>query len=120
MVGQHAQRRAFHILRACFAGGGLDQRLQQIDIVVAVNVLQHRGNPLQTHAGVNRGFGQQVHHTRLIAIELHEHVVPDLDVAIAILIRRAGKSAWNMLSMVIEDLRARTAGACIAHHPEVV
>jgi hypothetical protein len=88
-------------------------------------VLQHRGQAFQAHAGVDAGLGQLVHHVRAallvdLTIELHEHVVPDLDVAVAVFIRRARWAAGDLRAVVVEDLGAWSAGAGVAHHPEVV
>ena len=40
------------------ATGGLDQRVKNVDLVVAVHMLQDGGQPLQAHAGVHAGRGQ--------------------------------------------------------------
>jgi hypothetical protein len=42
---------------------------------------------------------------------LHEHEVPDLDEAVAILIRRSRGPARNVVAMIIENLAARAARA---------
>ena len=68
--------------------GGLDQRVEDVDLVVAVHVLQDRGQALQAHAGVHAGRGQRLHAAVRLHVELHEHVVPDLDVAVAVLVGR--------------------------------
>ena len=120
VIRQNAQRRTGHVGIAGFACGRFDQIRQQVNVVVAVHVLQHGRDPLQAHPGIDRGLGQLVHDARLVAVELHEHVVPDLDVAIAILVGRSGRAAGNMLAVIVEDLGTRTAGAGITHHPEVV
>src|SRR3546814_17136595 len=54
------------------------------------------------------------------AVELHEHQVPDLDEAVAILIRAARRAARDMIAMIVENFRAWSAGAGIAHRPEIV
>jgi hypothetical protein len=100
--------------------GGRQQVDEQVDLVVRVHVLQHRGQALQAHAGVHAGLGQLVHHAVFGAVELHEDVVPDLDVAVAVLARRARGAALDPGAVVVEDLGARAAGAGVAHHPEVV
>ncbi|SBT10051.1 hypothetical protein PROAA_370005 [Candidatus Propionivibrio aalborgensis] len=120
MVGQYAQRRAVHFLATRLTSGGRNQALEKVDVVVAVHVLQHGGDTLQPHAGVNRGFGQEMHDAVLVAIELHEDVIPDLDVTVAVFIGRSRRTAWNMLAVVVENLCAGAAGAGVAHHPEVV
>ena len=67
--------------------GRREQRHEQVDLVVRVHVLQHRGQALEAHAGVDARLRQLVHHARVVAVELHEDVVPDLDVAVAVLAR---------------------------------
>ena len=97
-----------------------EQRHEQVDLVVRVHVLQHRGQPLEAHAGVDARLRQLVHHPRVVAVELHEDVVPDLDVAIAVLVGRSRRAAGDLRPVVVEDLAARAARAGVAHHPEVV
>jgi hypothetical protein len=53
-------------------------------------------------------------------LELHEHEVPDLDEAVAFRVRRARRPAGDVVPVVIEDFRARSARAGVAHGPEVV
>ena len=53
-------------------------------------------------------------------LELHEDQVPDLDEAVAVLVGAARRPAGDMLAVVEEDLRARTARAGVAHRPEIV
>ncbi len=125
VVGDDLERR--RVLVAVDAAGGVhrllgrgQQRHEQVDLVVAVHVLQHRRQPLQAHAGVDAGLGQLVHHAVFGAVELHEDVVPDLDVAVAVLFGRARRAARDLGAVVVEDLGARAARAGVAHHPEVV
>ncbi len=125
VVGDDLERR--RVLVAVDAAGGVhrllgrgQQRHEQVDLVVAVHVLQHRGQALQAHAGVDAGLGQLVHHAVFGAVELHEDVVPDLDVAVAVLFGRARRAARDLGAVVVEDLGARAARAGVAHHPEVV
>ncbi|OPZ06361.1 MAG: hypothetical protein BWZ09_00430 [Alphaproteobacteria bacterium ADurb.BinA305] len=120
VVGQHLQRGRVHVGTAGFPRRRLDQRLEQVDLVVGVHMLQHRRDALQAHAGVHRGLGQRMHHALLVAVELHEHVVPDLDVAVAIFLGRSRRAAPDVVAVVVEDLGARAARAGVAHHPEVV
>ncbi len=51
---------------------------------------------------------------------LHEDEIPDLDEAVAIGVRAAGRPARNLGTVIVEDLRARAAGAGLAHGPEIV
>ena len=54
-----------------------------------------------------------------VAEGLHEHEVPELDVAVAAAVGRAALVA-PLGAAVVEDLRARTARTGLAHLPEVV
>src|SRR5690349_15789941 len=56
----------------------------------------------------------------VVAIELHEDEIPDLDVAIAVGFRRSGRTAFDARPVIPENFRARAAGAGISHLPEVV
>ncbi len=85
-----------------------------------MHVLQHRSNALKPHAGINRWRGQRMELPLRIAVELHKHQIPDLDVAIQIIIFTARRATRYIRSMVIKDLRAGSTGACVAHLPEIV
>ena len=108
------------IAGAGFTGSGLDQVLEQVDLVVAVHVLQNGSQTLQTHAGVHARCGQRLDVALLVHVELHEHVVPDFDETVAVFIGRARRATGNVFAVVVEDFRARTARAGVSHHPEVV
>ena len=98
---------------------GADQGAEQVGLVIVVRALQQRGDALQPHAGVDRRLGQR-HPFAGKLLVLHEDEIPDLDEAVAILVRRAGRAAGNVVAMVIEDLRAWAARAGVAHCPEIV
>ena len=66
-----------------------DQRAEQIDLVIVVRALQHRGDALEPHAGVDRGLRQVDALAARQLLELHEHEIPDLDEAVAVGVRRA-------------------------------
>ncbi len=85
-----------------------------------MHVLHHRTDPLQAHAGVHRRRRQRMQHAIGGAVELHEDVVPDLDVTVAVFFRRARWAAPDVGAVIIENLGARAARAGIAHGPEVV
>ena len=51
---------------------------------------------------------------------LHEDEIPDLDEAVAVRIRRAGRAAGDVLAVIVEDFRAGAARAGVAHRPEIV
>ncbi|MNX80834.1 hypothetical protein D3C86_1125030 [compost metagenome] len=99
---------------------GADQALEQIDFIVGVDALQHGGDALQTHAGVDAGLGKVANDLIVLLLVLHEDVVPDLHEAVAVLVRRTGRAAEDVVAVVVEDLGAGTARTVVAHGPEVV
>ena len=82
--------------------------------------LHHRGNPLETRAGIDRWLGQRIAHAALELLELHEHEVPDLDEAVAVLLGRTGRTAPDFVAVVVKDFRAGPARTGVAHLPEIV
>ena len=97
-----------------------DQIGEQIGVEYRVLALQDRGDPLQTHAGVDRRFGQVANDDVVLLLELHEDVVPDLHEPVAVLVRRARRAARHVVAVVVEDLGAGPARPVVAHGPEVV
>ena len=63
--------------------------------------------------------GRAVRRAVGVAEVLHEHEVPELDVAVAAAVGRAAVVA-RLGTAVVVDLGARTARARLAHLPEVV
>ena len=122
VIGDHTQRGLHRAVRigAGEFGGGADQRNEQVDLIIVVLALQHRGDALQPHAGVDRGMRQRIAHAARDLLELHEHEIPYLDEAVAVLVRRAGRPAGNLVAVIEEDFRTWTARAGIAHLPEIV
>ena len=102
MVGKNAQRWIFHIAAIRLPRRRTHQRLHQVNFVVAMHMLEHRRDALQPHAGVDAGLGQRMHHARFVAVELHEDVVPDFDVAITVFFRRTGPQ--GPVSPIIQKL----------------
>jgi hypothetical protein len=60
-----------------------------------VHVLQDRREALEPHARVDAGLRQRRERALRIAVELHEHEVPDLDVAVAVLAGRSRRPAFD-------------------------
>ena len=122
MIGDHP---VMHLARpvgivAGRVGRRLDQAAHQVGVIVVVLALQQRADPFQPHAGVDRLHVQRAHRAVLELLVLHEDQVPDLDKAVAVLIRRTRGAAPDMVAVVKEDLGAGTAGAGRTHLPEVV
>ena len=85
-----------------------------------MHVLQHSGQSLQAHAGINAWLRQTRHVASSLPIELHEHVIPDFDVAITVLLGRSGRAAGDIGAVVIENFGAGATGPDVGHLPEVV
>ena len=91
---------------------------KEIDVVVAVLVLKHADQPLQTHAGVDVLRRKRRERSGGIAIELDEDEVPQLDDA-----RVPGvdqRAAGPIAGEVVMDFAARSAWTGGAHFPKVV
>ena len=98
----------------------LDERAEEIGVVVRMHALQDRSDALEAHAGVDGRPRQRDPVAGLDLLELHEDEVPELQEPVAVLVGRAGRAALQGLALVDEDLGARAAGTRIAHLPEIV
>ena len=69
------------VLHAADLAGRLDQRAEDVDVVVGLHALQHGGHAFEAHARVDVLAGQraEVVGRRADAVELREDQVPDLD-----------------------------------------
>ena len=120
VVGDDPQRLVVQIRRGGQARSGGDQVLERVDLVVAVLALQDRGQPFQAHAGIHARRGQRCQSAVGLAVELHEHQVPDLDETVAVLVGRSRRTTEVLLAVIVENLGTRPAGAGVGHLPEVV
>ena len=120
VIGNDPQRLVAQIGSGGELAGSTDQVRKQIDLVIGMYVLQHGGQPFQPHAGVHARRRQRAQCAIRRTVKLHEHQIPDLDVTVAILIRRTGWAAGNIRAVVIENFGARTTRAGIGHLPEIV
>src|SRR6516162_166748 len=100
-------------------GRGQDQRPEQVDVVIVVLALQDRGYALQPHTGVDRGARQRNAFSLAELLELHKDEVPDLDEAIALRLGAARRAAGYRCTVIVKELRARTARPDIAHRPKI-
>src|SRR5260370_2546341 len=121
MIGDYAQRGLLRSLRigAGQVGDGADQSYEQVDVVIVMLALQHRGDALQPGAGIDRGLWQRIARAALELLELHEHEIPDLDKAVAFRLRRTRRPAPDLLAMLVEHFRTRPPRACLAHLPKI-
>jgi hypothetical protein len=112
-------------------GGAGDERREQVGLEVRDFALQHGGDALQAHTGIDRGPGQWgelvggglgdgVDNGR--AVKLHEDQVPNLHVAGVVLAEGLvdARVLGGFQAHVVKNLRAGAAGAGLAHLPEVV
>ncbi len=101
---------------------GDQQRLERVRVVVRQRALHDRRDALEAHPGVDRRLGERLERPVRLPVELHEDVVPDLDVAIAVARRTEtrGRGAGEIVAAEVVNLRAAAAGPGIAHRPEVV
>ena len=120
VVGNHAQRTVIPLTAAGHFHGRIDQRNEQVGLVIAVHALQHRCQAFQAQAGIHRWPGQRGINTICTAIELHEYQVPDLNVAVTVSLGGARRATGHIRAVIVEDLAARAARPGIAHGPEIV
>ena len=116
------------MVAAVAAAGDLDRPVDggagRVDLVDVVHALQDRGHPLQTQPGVDVLVGQIAQDREVVLAlplttdGLHEHEVPDLEVAILVSDRAALASVLG--AAVVVDLTARSTRSGYAHAPEVV
>src|SRR3569833_1566790 len=119
MVSDDTQRARCEVARTCELGRRTDQVLEKIDVVVGMHTLHDGSDALEAHARVDRRLRQRRELAVGRAIVLHEYQIPDFNVAIAILIRRARGATGDLRAMIVENLATRAARARIAHGPEV-
>ena len=122
MIGDDAMAGRLGTARAHIGqvGDGAGQGAKQIGLVIGGDALQQRRDALQPHAGVDRRARQRDALAGRDLLILHEDEIPELQKAVAVLLRAAGRSARERVALVVEDLRAGTAGAKVAHAPEIV
>ena len=99
--------------------GALENAREEIGVVVRTNALEHRGQSLETGAGVDTGRGQRRHRAGRIPVELHEDEIPDFEKAPGFRGRIVVVDTRDR-AVVIVNLRTRPAGSRVAHRPEVL
>ena len=115
----HVRLRIAAVLAPRRPGHRGQNRAEQVRVVVRVDALEHGGNPFEPRAGVDRRVRQRLATAVLVALELHEDEVPDLEIAARV--RSFVEADFGQFRRGIdEDLAARAAGPGVAHGPEVV
>ena len=123
MVGDDPHRAGgrfvFAVLEAAPLLGELDQRLEQVGVVDRRDVLEHRAEAFEAHAGVDVLVRQRSEHAVLVLVVGHEDVVPVFEETIAVV---AGQVVLGTeLDAAVEvHLRAGSTGAGRAGLPEVL
>src|SRR5690606_33284776 len=98
-----------------------DDPLEQVGVIVGLHPLHDRGDAFESHAGVDGGLGERGHGAVGGAVELHEDVVPDLHVPVAVAPNGAlVAAAADLGTGVPEAPAAGAAGAGVGHGPGVV
>ena len=97
-----------------------DEGAEQVDVVVVVRALQHRGDALEPHAGVDRGLRQA---TRLPPASCSNCMKTRFQISMKRSPSASGEPGGPpgiCGPVVVEDFRARAARAGVAHLPEIV
>mmetsp|Transcript_138675 Transcript_138675/g.351506 ORF Transcript_138675/g.351506 Transcript_138675/m.351506 type:complete len:263 (-) Transcript_138675:331-1119(-) len=96
----------------------LEDDAKQIRIVIAALVQQHGRDALQAHARVHALCRQVDQGSVVLALKLHEDIVPDLEHIRVVHV----DEFWTLSpsDAVVMDLRARTTRTRVAHLPEIV
>ncbi len=105
-------------------GDHVDDRTHQVCLVDVGHTLKQECDPLDSHAGVDVLAWQRTQDLEVVlagalaAFVLHEHEIPDLDVAVLVGFRAAVDA--ELRSAVEVDLRGRATRPWDAHRPVVV
>ncbi len=128
VVGDDPQRDVGAVVPAVAGLGELGRPVEDlvggVDLVDVVDTLQDRRHALEAHAGVDALGGQLARDVEVdlaahrAELELHEDVVPDLQVAVLVGYRAAFPAVLG--AAVVVDLGAGAARARHAHVPVVV
>jgi hypothetical protein len=98
-----------------------EDRHEQISVVVRGDLLEDARQPLEAQARVDTGERQRPAAVRAL-VELHEHEVPELEPARAVLavVRDAVRALAQVRAPIEVDLAARAARPGLGHPPEVL
>ena len=106
-------------------GNPVEEGAKEIGVIVGVNPLHDRSQPLQTQPGVDARRRQGRSLSAGVAVELHEDQIPELQKLSARAgglelqgVGRAGAVGGG--AQIVVQLGAGTAGASVGHLPEVV
>ena len=125
VVGEDSERRIGALAHAEGRTGDLlgqgDDRAHLVGLEVRVHALHDRGDALEAHTGIDVLLRQRQQRAVILPVELHEHEVPVLEVAVAVAAgRTVRRVAADLGALVVVELRARPARAGRSGAPEVV
>ena len=127
MVGNHTHGDVrlliVAVLLACYVSDGFQYRLEHVGVVVGGLSLQCAHQSLEAHAGVDNLGGKPFQAAVCLAVELHEHEVPDFNHLRVVFVHQLAAGYFALLFFrtgVHMDFRTRTARSRITHFPEVI
>ena len=100
-----------------------DDGLENVRVVVRLLALDGTHQAFKAHTRVNHVHGERFERAVRLAVELHEHDVPDFDNLRVVLVHQFVARLLGLFfrrAAVEVNFRARSAGAGVAHFPEVV
>ena len=108
------------VFLSCQSAYTVQKSLVRVNCEKRIHILHNNSQTLQAHARIDIFVFQLCVISVSVVIKLGEHVVPHLDVAVALAAYCTSRlSAAIFLAAVIVNLRTGTAGAC-AVLPEVI
>ena len=81
--------------------------------------LNDRGHAFEPHSGIDVTLRQGCECSIGVRVELNENQIPNLDAARIVLVHECATRV-AVESKIDMDFGTRPAGACIAHHPEII
>ncbi len=102
----------------------VDQRQEQIGLVIRVDALQDRHDTLEAQAGIDVPGGQRMQFRRAGALVLNEDQIPDFQEARAVAVHAAHVTGHVLLvailrAAIVVNLAVGTARPNLGHFPEV-
>ena len=121
LVAEALLLEAFGVVAEQLAHPRVD-RGEQVRVVVGGHALDDARDPLEPHARIDARRGQRRERAVRVELELHEHEVPDLEPARAVLavVRDALRALGQVRAAVVVELRAGAAGPDVGHPPPVL
>ena len=125
MIRHDAQREIGELVAAVAATAQpfahLDETMQDVGVEVRAHTLHDSGHALEAQTRVDVLLLEGNHRAVFLTVELREDEVPVLEEAVAIATGLAvGAAAPDILSLIVVELRARTAGTGGTGDPEIV